>query len=194
MLTIPDSNKVDGDTGQTQDLNEAYAALALLLGPVSGLTTGSGGTSSTAEVEVGSFTIPSGQPLATTVYALTLHGSAASATSSQTIQLRIRLGSVTGTIIFDSGALTPRVTGGASWAIDLKIAFRSTGASGIIDCWGTLNEQVVAATAALTASLLKSLSIDTTANMKLSVTAQFSVSDASNTVDTINGAVALFSK
>jgi Pectate lyase superfamily protein len=157
-------------------------------GPVSALTGGSGGASSTAEFEVGSFTIPAGQPLATTMYRLITHGGFTSATASQTVEFRVRLNTLTGAVVFDSGLLTPKAVTGSDWIIDATIAFRGTGSTDL-DCWGTFLEKFTTGLPVSHGSIESYVAANTTAALNLIVTAEFSVSNASNFVNTIQGSL-----
>lgn len=157
-------------------------------GPVSLITTASGGASSTAEFTVGTLTIPAGLTKQTTLYEILVHGGIASGTASQTVEFRVRLGTVTGTVIFDSGALTPEVTTGSDWFINAHVAFRGTGSTEL-DCWGTLMESFTTGSAVMHPSIETYKSVTTTSTITLVVTAQFSVSNSSNSASTTQGAV-----
>lgn len=157
-------------------------------GPVSALTTGSGGASSTAEFEIGTLTIPAGQPKQTTLYEFLVHGGIASGTASQTVEFRARIGSLTGTVMFDSGAITPEVTSGSDWFINASIAFRGTGNTEL-DCWGTFMESFSTGSAVIHPSIETYKSVTTTSTITILLTAQFSVSNSSNSASTTNGAL-----
>lgn len=157
-------------------------------GPVAALVTGSGGASSTAEFQIGSLTIPAGQPKSTTLYQFIVHGGIATGTASQTVEFRARIGSITGTVMFDSGALTPEVTSGSDWFINANIGFRGTGSTEL-DCWGTFLESFTTGVAVSHPVIETYKSVTTTSAIEIVLTAVFTASNASNSASTTQGAI-----
>lgn len=118
-------------------------------------------------------------------------------TGTPTIRFRLRLGGLTGTLLWDSGTITQGSTvTAATWSIDIWIQTRSNGATGTLIAMGTaivgsaLAPTVGSATGAPAIGVYGSAGDDTpaavtadlTADAVLNLTAQHSASSASNLV------------
>lgn len=152
---------------------------------VSYLTTGSL-ASTNAETVIGTFTIPAGDPTSPGGYWWKVHA-VSTAVSSPTFALRMRLGTVTGSVLGSIGASTHSAASAIS-QIEGWLGFEAIGSSGTFGCWDSLAFSVTGATVD---SLFQteSVAINTTIANNIVVTGQFSVSSASNTATTKFGAM-----
>lgn len=142
-------------------------------------------TNSTAEAVIASVSIPAGDVglVANGGYVLWLFAQA-SCTGTPTLTIRVRIGSLTGTLLFNSNAITlaSGITA-ARLVLDFEMMISAAGASGAFDCMVTLRNNLAAAgTTVATMSGTPAATINTTAAVTLVVTAQWSAASASNTV------------
>jgi hypothetical protein len=123
-----------------------------------------------------------------------------SSTGTPTLRIRIRLGGLAGTVIWDSGTITvgSGVTN-AMWKLTVHIQNRSNGTSGTVLAMGDItigsglattvgNATGSAATGVMGAAGVltpAATTIDVTADQSLSITGQWSAASASNTAQGI---------
>jgi|SRR5215469_354020 len=164
------------------------AALNSLPVVVSYLSTGSGGASSTSEVQVGSFTIPANDESFPGGYWWVIHSTVA-AVSSPTCTVRLRLNTVGGTILAindpsNTVSLSAGIVQHWGWIIDEAIG--SSGSFGsLCNTWAFLQ----AATTTTHVNQTENSSLNTTISNSILVTAQFGASNAGNLVTTKGGAL-----
>lgn len=154
--------------------------------------------STTETILMPNVTIPANYMQDGRVLRLTLYGRIGWTTGSPTIRFRLRWGGVAGTLFWDSGVMT--ATSGAVTAalfgLELLIQTRSNGATGTLFAIGSANvgsaaaPTVGSATGAPAFGLYGSagddtpaaVTLDLTADTALSITAQWSAANASNTI------------
>lgn len=120
-----------------------------------------------------------------------------SAVSAATMRFRLRLGGVSGTLVWDSGVITTNSPTAALWMVDVDLAVRASGASGSVYAMG---QAIIGAAAAPTVAsatgapgivLGGSAGDDTpaavtvdlvTSALDLALTATWSAASASNTL------------
>lgn len=154
---------------------------------VSYLSTGSV-ANSTAETIIGTFTIGPDQATFPGGFWWNIFGVATN-TGSPTVTMRIRLNSVTGTLLFNPGAVSVSSGSGSQFWIGGGMGFEAIGSSGSFGIWDQWMASFSGATAAQTPSMIDAISIDTTATNTLVLTAQWSAASASNTAATRFGAM-----
>lgn len=118
-------------------------------------------------------------------------------TATPTLTFAVRWGGVTGTIISQSGAITCGGTiTNAQWKMEVVIQVRSNGSSGTVFAMGdvTLHEDAVATAGTVTnygmvnpmgsagVQTPAAVTVDLTADTALSITADWSAANASNTI------------
>lgn len=169
-----------GQRVRAQDLNQLPVVVSYLAtGTVSGTA---------SETVIGTFTIPAGDPTAPGGYWWKVHGVATSV-STPNITIRIRLNSVTGTILLGAGPSSFGVTP-AIWQYDGWLGFEAIGSSGTFGFYCIVADNFTTPSVTATATAQQeAVAINTTVANTLVCTAQFSVSNASNTATSKFGAM-----
>lgn len=156
------------------DISPNYPALI-----VSGTAVGA---SSTAEVSAGDVaTIAANEGQIGTTYNVFVWGTNAFGVSS-TLTFRIRLGGLAGVLIGSVPAVTP--TGAGGWILDFSFTVRSAGASATVNGGGSLTIDALTGPAITPAT---SGAVDLTTSKTVTLTAQFSASNAGNNVQITGG-------
>jgi hypothetical protein len=135
----------------------------------------------TAETVIGSVTVPANDP------GLELNGGyevhlfgVASCTATPSLDLRVRLGSVTGTVVANSNTMT--LSSDASDAriyVSFKLMITAAGSSGTLDCMGEFLTNVTGSYVAIYSGT-PAQPIDTEDPFTLVITAQWSAASVSN--------------
>lgn len=143
----------------------------------------------TTETVVGTFTIPANDAQSGGVYRALVYGTASS-TGTPTITFKVRLGGVSGQVIGTFPAITT-ASGVASggWSIETRLMCINKGATGTWSASSILSQQIASLTSAATTSALTNgtVTVDSTVNETLVVTATWSAASASNTASTTVG-------
>ena len=155
---------------------------------VSYLSTGSGGTSSTSEVQIGSFTIPAGDPTFPGGYQWVIH-TVCTAAASPTLTVRLRLNSLAGTILgindaSNTQSFSPGIVQHNGW-----IQLEAIGSSGFFGCYNSTYALLQSATTTTHVNQTDGTAINTTVSNTILVTAQFGASNAGNSATTKSGAL-----
>lgn len=114
----------------------------------------------------------------------------ASTTSTPTLLLRVRSGSVTGTTICSFGTITcqSNLSGGLGWVV-LKLYITATGSSGTFYNFGWQYQNFQGSPYVTTMSAQAGSSVNTTQALTLVLTATWGTASSSNTVTGYSGAV-----
>jgi len=155
---------------------------------VSYLSTGSGGTSSTSEVSIGSFTIPANDPTFPGGYQWQIHTVCAAA-ASPTLTIRLRLNTLAGTILAvndpsNTVSLSAGIIQHNGWIIN-----EALGSSGSFGSYCSTYAFLQAATTTTHVNQTEATGINTTISNTILVTAQFGTSNAGNSATTKGGAL-----
>jgi len=155
---------------------------------VSYLSTGSGGTSSTSEVQVGSFTIPANDPTFPGGYQWVIH-TVCAATGSPTLTVRLRLNTLAGTILAvndpsNTVSLSAGIIQHNGWIFN-----EALGSSGSFGSYNSTFAFLQAATTTTHVNQTEATGINTTISNTILVTAQFGTSNAGNSVTTKGGSL-----
>jgi hypothetical protein len=156
------------------------------------LTTYPAGTARTAAAEdeiVDDFLLPAGYMKAGRMLKLHLVGKASNAvTTPGTLTVKIRWGTITGTVLVTSAALAQNVAAQTdkTWTLEAYILCLTSGSAGTFLTWGTMHRGncAVGATSDITpdmlpASSLAAVTVDTTVEKALTVTVTPSLGTAS---------------
>jgi hypothetical protein len=82
------------------------------------------------------FRLPALYAQAGQVYRITAHGQYSAVVTAPTLQIRLRFGGVSGTLMLDSGATTCQTTTNVSWVFEGRIQIKSIGSSATAMCTG----------------------------------------------------------
>jgi len=155
---------------------------------VSYLSTGSGGTSSTSEVQIGSFTIPANDPTNPGGYWWKIH-TTCTAASSPTLTVRLRLNTLAGTILAVGDASNTVSLSNGIIQHDGWVGFEAIGSSGSFGSWCATYAFLQAATTTTHVNQTDGTAINTTISNSILVTAQYGASNAGNTATTRFGSL-----
>ncbi|NUP47561.1 MAG: hypothetical protein HOW97_09660 [Catenulispora sp.] len=141
------------------------------------------------ETVIGTFTIPANDAQAGGVYRATMYGTASS-TGTPTITFKVRLGGVSGQILASFPAVTT-ASGVASggWLVETRLLCIVNGAAATWSASSALNQQIASLTAGTSSVALTNgtVTVDSTINEALVVTATWSAASASNTASSTAG-------
>lgn len=142
------------------------------------------------EQVIGSFTAPAGDVTAVGQgYQMRIFGSCDSAAGTALLTWKLRLNSLTGTLVSTAIAVTPRTTTNAPFTVDAWLYFTAVGASGTVDVQGYLNEGVTSGATVLHPILSAPNigTIDTTSAATYVLTALWGTAATGNAVRTLAG-------
>lgn len=152
------------------------------------LTTGSGGTSSTGEVVIGTFqsAMPANDPAVGFGYMWRVVGTT-NETGTPNITLRTRIDTAGGTAIVSHTAMTANQGNSRLFSLEGWMFFTAIGAGGAATADERVHEIITTTGNGTFASTFGTPSIDTTSAHSIVITAQFSASNAGNLASTLAG-------
>jgi hypothetical protein len=143
-----------------------------------------------AERVVGTYTIQPGDAIAGTAYEFWGAG-AADGTGTAALQVRLRIGGLTGAVLATTGDVTCRAASAMAFGWRGRIAFTAVGASGAtVDAVSDITETFAGADPALHSGVAQGVAAgDTTQPVTVVVTAQWRAASTSNAVRTTSGTI-----
>ena len=160
-----------------------------LTSPVSPLQPGGRGNFA-AERVIGTFTIQPGDAIAGTAYKFWGAGTAAD-TGTPTLQIRLRIGGLTGAVLCATDAVTCRTALSLAFGWSGRIAFIAVGASGAtVDALCDITETFASSDATSHHGIAQGAPAgDTTQPVTVVVTAQWGTASSLNTIKTTSGTI-----
>jgi Pectate lyase superfamily protein len=143
-----------------------------------------------AERVIGTYTIQPGDAIAGTAYEY-WGGGAADDAGTPSLQIRLRIGGLTGQVLASTGAVTCRTASSMAFGWRGRIAFTTAGASGATaDAVSDVTETFASSDPALHSGVAQGVAVgDTTRPVAVVVTAQWSKASASNAIRTTSGTI-----
>lgn len=143
----------------------------------------------TAERVIGTYTIPAGDAIAGSAYTFWGAGVAGDVLTP-TLQIRVRVGGLTGAIIGDTTGITCRTAAGMAFSWSGRLVFTTAGAASVLDADCNVTEHFASGAGAIHGHAAQGTAgPDTTAAVTVVVTAAWSAASASNTIQTSSGSM-----
>lgn len=186
-VTATELGYVSGVTSaiQTQLTAAATPARVLAVGTSSPAVTNTVTETTLVPTVTGSVTLAANYFVAGKAIRLTCKGLLTTAAVPGTLQIRVRLGGIGGTVIFDTGAETPTaLLTDSLWEVSGVIVCRTTGGTGTVMGQADFYHEVAAVGAPYSWPMINTsaVTIDTTASQAVNIAAQWGTADAGNSI------------